>query len=179
VPTMTDAVSILKEDHQKLRGLFQRFESADESGKEEIFKEIFRELEIHTKIEEEIFYPAMRKVESDMIAESLEEHNIVDFILGGMKKVKSSDESYEAKFTTLKENVEHHMEEEEGEMFPKAEQSLGGQLAELGQKMMERKEALMRKGGRSSSSSRSTSSTRSRTTSGGRSRSGSKSGSRS
>src|ERR1051325_3329158 len=100
---MTDAVSILKEDHQKLRGLFQRFESADESGKEEIFKEIFRELEIHTKIEEEIFYPAMRKVESDMIAESLEEHNIVDFILGGMKKVKSSDESYEAKFTTLKE----------------------------------------------------------------------------
>ena len=136
MPTMTNAVSMLKEDHQKVRALFQRFENADESEKEEIFNEIFRELEIHTRVEEEIFYPAMRKLESEMIAESLEEHNIVDFILGGMKKVKTGDESYEAKFTTLKENVEHHMEEEEGEMFPKAEQGLGGQLAELGQKMM-------------------------------------------
>jgi hemerythrin superfamily protein len=178
VPSMTNAVSMLKEDHQKVKGLFQRFESADESEKEKIFNEIFRELEIHTTVEEEIFYPAMRKLESEMIAESLEEHNIFDFILGGMKKVKASDESYEAKFTTLKENVEHHMEEEEGEMFPKAEQSLGGQLAELGQKMMERKEALMKNGSRSSNSSRSTSGTRSRTATRGRSRSGSKSGSR-
>ena len=167
--TMTDPISMLKEDHQKVKGLFQRFEMADEKEKGELFKEIFKELEIHTKLEEEIFYPAMREVESEMIAEAYEEHNIVDFILGGMKKVKPSDESYEAKFMTLKENVEHHIQEEEGELFPKAEQSLSGRLEELGREMWEQKEKLMRGG---SSRSRSSSS-RSRSTSG--SRSGSKS----
>jgi hemerythrin-like domain-containing protein len=81
-----------------------------------------------------------------MALEAEEEHNIVDWIIAQMKKLSPSDENYDAKFTTLKENVEHHIEEEEKEMFPEAEQKLPSkQMDDLGKKMMARKEALMKR----------------------------------
>ena len=167
--TGMNPVEMLKADHQKVKQLFSQFESAGEEQKPDIFKQIMKELQVHTKIEEEIFYPAVKKLESEMAAEAEEEHNIVDWIMGQMKKLKPDDERYDAKFTTLKENVEHHIEEEEKEMFPKAQEKLGSQMQSLGQQMMERKEALMKRGG--SSSSRSTSRSSSRSRSGGSSRS--------
>ena len=172
----TNPIEMLKADHRKVEQLFNQFESAGEEEKPEIFKQILREIEIHTKIEEELFYPAVKNIDKEMANEAVEEHNIVDFIIASMKKLSPDDEAYEAKFTTLKENIEHHVQEEEAEMFPQAEQKLGSELESLGQKMMERKEALMKRGSRSGSSSRASSSSRSR--SGGASRSHGGSGSR-
>jgi hemerythrin superfamily protein len=167
----TNPVEMLKADHQKVKGLFSQFEAAGEDQKPDIFKEIVKELQVHTKIEEEIFYPAVKKLDSELAVEAEEEHNIVDWIISQMKKLKPDDEHYEAKFTTLKENVEHHIEEEEKEMFPEAQEKLGSQMESLGQKMMERKEALMKRGSSSSSSrSRSASSSRSRSRSTSRSK---------
>jgi len=168
-----DPVELLKQDHAKVKQLFSQFEAAQSDRKDEIFQQIFKELQVHTKIEEEIFYPAVKQIDSDGANEAVEEHNIVDFILGAMKKLSPDDEAYDAKFTTLKENVQHHIEEEEGEMFPEAQAKMStGQMQDLGAKMMERKEKLMKAGTRSRSSksgSRSTS-TRSRTSTSGRSR---------
>jgi len=163
----TNAVELLKSDHAKVKQLFAQFEAAgeDEKRKGDLFKQIAQELKVHTTIEEEIFSPAVKKMDSEMALEAEEEHNIVDWVIAQMKKLSPGDENYDAKFTTLKENVEHHIEEEEKEMFPEAEEKLGSQIDALGKKMMERKEALMKRssGTRSSSSrSRSGGSTRSR-----------------
>jgi hemerythrin-like domain-containing protein len=112
-------------------------------------------------------------MDSDMALEAEEEHNIVDWIIAQMKKLSPGDENYDAKFTTLKENVEHHIEEEEKEMFPEAEEKLGSQINALGKKMLERKEALTKRttsAGKSAAKptrSRSASSTRSRKTAAG------------
>lgn len=170
--TTTNPVEMLKADHQKVKGLFSRFESAGEEQKGEIFRQIMMELQVHTKIEEEIFYPAVKKMDNEMALEAEEEHNIVDWIIVQMKKLSPGDENYDAKFTTLKENVEHHIEEEEKEMFPEAQQKLGGQLEALGKQMMARKEALMK---RATASQASSSTTRSRTSGSSRSRGGTRS----
>jgi len=154
--TTTNPVELLKADHQKVKGLFSQFESAGEDKKADIFKQIVTELQVHTKVEEEIFYPAVKKMDSDMALEAEEEHNIVDWIIAQMKKLSPGDENYDAKFTTLKENVEHHIEEEEKEMFPEAQQKLPAkQMDELGKKMMARKEALMKRATSSSAAPRS------------------------
>jgi hemerythrin-like domain-containing protein len=162
----TNPVELLKSDHRKVETLFSQFEAAgeDKKRKSELFAEIARELSIHTKVEEEIFYPAVKKMDSEMALEAEEEHNIVDWVIAQMKKLSPGDENYDAKFTTLKENVQHHIEEEEKEMFPEAEQKLAGQLEALGKKIIERKEALMKRStaSRSTSRSRSSASPRSR-----------------
>jgi len=160
-----DPVEMLKADHARVKQLFAQFESADEEQKKELFAQIFKELQVHTKIEEEIFYPAVKKIDDESANEAVEEHNVVDFVLAGMKKLSPGDEAYDAKFTVLKENVEHHIEEEEKEMFPEAQEKIpGSQMSELAQKMAERKQKLMSAG--SGSRSRSTPSTRSRSGSG-------------
>jgi hemerythrin-like domain-containing protein len=172
----TNAVELLKSDHAKVKQLFAQFEAAgeDEKRKGEIFKTIAQELKVHTTIEEEVFYPAVKKMDSDMALEAEEEHNIVDWIIAQMKKLSPGDENYDAKFTTLKENVEHHIKEEEEEMFPEAEEKLGKQIDALGKKMLERKEALTKRSPSSSRAaakpatrSRAASSTRSRKTTAG------------
>ena len=167
----TNAVQMLKSDHAKVKQLFAQFEAAgeDEKRKGDIFKQIAQELKVHTTIEEEVFYPAVKKMDGEMALEAVEEHNIVDWIIAQMKKLSPGDENYDAKFSTLKENVEHHIEEEEKEMFPEAEQKLGSQITALGEKMQERKEALMKR----ASTTRSTS-TRARSGGSTRSRSGSR-----
>ena len=82
------------------------------------------ELEIHEAIEEEIFYPALKEhpKTKDLALEGYEEHHVVDTIMGELEGVEPSDETWMAKFSVMKENLEHHIEEEEGEMFPKVEQ---------------------------------------------------------
>jgi iron-sulfur cluster repair protein YtfE (RIC family) len=154
---MPNPVELLKADHAKVKQLFSQFESAKGAKKQEVFNQIFKELQVHTKVEEEIFYPAVKKIDKEGANEAFEEHNIVDFILGAMKKLSPSDEAYDAKFTTLKENVEHHIEEEEGEMFPEAQEKIpAAQMAELGTKMQERKDKLMAAGSRPARSSSAT-----------------------
>ena len=143
------ATRLLKEDHSKVKALFREYESTGENAhkqKQGIVEEVFRELEVHTQIEEEIFYPAVKAKIGDegeeLVAESLQEHHVVDVLMGEMRQLEPDNPEYEAKFTVLMENVEHHAEEEEKEMFPGAEKKLGAELDALGERMQRRKDEL-------------------------------------
>lgn len=120
-PSVTD---MLRKDHKKVKGLFEEFEQAeDATAKQRIVETALMELEVHSKLEEELIYPAIRAEvgDDDLMDEALEEHHVVHGLLGELKKMKPSDERYDAKFTVLAENVRHHIKEEESEMFPMAE----------------------------------------------------------
>jgi hemerythrin superfamily protein len=118
-----DALELLKEDHQTVKGLFEEAEGTEEQElKEKIFDELKTELETHARIEETVFYPAMQKHDQlkEMVAEAIEEHKQVKTLLREIDSLKSDSEKFEAKLDELMENVEHHAEEEEeGKMFPK------------------------------------------------------------
>lgn len=144
-----DAIAMLQADHQKVKALFDKFEAAADrqtKGKQHIVEEVFMELEVHTRLEEEIFYPAFdaaaEKEGDKLIAESIEEHQVVKILMEEMRELAPDDERYEAKFTVLMENVRHHIEEEEGEMFPEAEDILAEQMEELTAQMQELKQEL-------------------------------------
>ena len=120
----SSVTDMLRKDHKKVKGLFEEFEQAeDTTTKQRIVETALTELEVHSKLEEELIYPAIRAEvgDDDLMDEALEEHHVVHGLLGELKKMKASDESYDAKFTVLAENVRHHIKEEESEMFPKAE----------------------------------------------------------
>ena len=147
---MPHAIDMLKEDHEKVKTLFQQYEAAGDRAyktKQRIAEEVFTELEVHTTLEEEIFYPAVkRKADQDgqaLVAEALEEHHVVAVLMEELKSLDPKDERYDAKFKVLMENVAHHIEEEEEEMLPDAEEILREQLERLGEQMQGRKEELM------------------------------------
>lgn len=120
----SSVTDMLRKDHKKVKGLFEEFEQAeDATTKQRIVETALTELEVHSKLEEELIYPAIRAEvdDDDLMDEALEEHHVVHGLLGELKKMKPSDERYDAKFTVLAENVRHHIKEEESEMFPKAE----------------------------------------------------------
>ena len=133
-----DAFSLLKADHQKVAGLFKELESAGGQRKLRVFEQIKTELELHTHIEEKIFYPALEKPEQthDLTLEAYEEHDVVKKLLSELSRARTANEEWEAKAKVLQENVEHHVEEEETELFPKAKSALGGEEIErLGERM--------------------------------------------
>lgn len=138
---------MLKEDHQKVQALFQQFEEAKDSPErmKAISDAAIMELQIHTMLEEELFYPAMRRGQEteEILNEAEEEHHVVDLLIDEILKMRPQDPHYPAKFTVLAENVKHHIREEEGEMLPKARQYLGARYEELGDQMMERKQKLL------------------------------------
>ena len=142
---MTDAITLLTDDHKKMRKLLDELESTTERGvktREELFATIKGELTIHEVIEEEIFYPALKShpKAKDIVLEGYEEHHVVDLVMAELEGLDVSDESWGAKATVMKENVEHHMEEEEGDMFKQARQVFDrNELEELGTRMEERK----------------------------------------
>ena len=144
-----DALELLKTDHDKMKELLSRGEETTEraeKGRTELFATIRRELTVHERIEEEIFYPALRDHPRarDIVLEGYEEHHVVDTILGEMEKVPVTDETWTAKFKVAKENIEHHIEEEEGEMFSAARKVFEkDELQELGARMAELKQAAM------------------------------------
>ena len=146
--TPPDAIKLLKTDHEKVRGLLGQFENATGARREKLRGQIDRELKVHTQIEEEIFYPAYRdaarkKDDKKLYYEALEEHHVVDLVLPEMND-GSSPEELKAKAKVLKELVEHHADEEEKEMFPRAKQVLDkDELRALGEQMQLRKETLM------------------------------------
>ena len=145
-----DAIKLLKTDHGKVRGLLAQFEKANGGPRREKLRaQIEKELKVHTQIEEEIFYPAYRdaarkKDDKTLYYEALEEHHVVDLVLPEVSDGRS-DEELKAKAKVLKELVEHHADEEEKDMFPRAKKILDkDQLRALGEQMQLRKEALMR-----------------------------------
>jgi len=145
-----NAIELLKKDHQKVAGLFKRYEAAEDgaaSEKEELFRMIKRELDVHARIEEEIFYPAAKQAPSeeakDLVAEAGEEHKQIKTLLAELDGMDADDEQFDAKMTVLKEDVEHHVEEEQDELFPKVRKALGSdRLEELGRQLEARKQAL-------------------------------------
>ena len=145
-----DALELLKEDHQKVKELFEEAEGTeDEKEKRKLFDEIQTELETHARIEETVFYPAMEKREElkDMVLESIEEHKQVKTLLREIDNLKSDSDKFEPKLKVLMENVEHHAEEEEeGKMFPKVRQLFSKQdLESLGQELEAAKNKRQRK----------------------------------
>jgi hemerythrin-like domain-containing protein len=147
-----DAIALIKADHKTVEALFKQFEQVKEDGddaaKKRVVDQISRELEAHADIEEEIFYPEVKaKAEEEgqeLVDEAVEEHHLVKVTLGELASLPPSDAAYDAKVTVLIENVRHHVEEEEEEMLPQAGELLGAdRLAQLGQRMAERKQELL------------------------------------
>src|ERR1700730_3083380 len=139
---------LLKADHKKVSGIFEKLEPTTERGiktREELFAQLKQELEAHTQIEESIFYPVLEDADEthDITLEAFEEHAVVKRLLAELDELAKDDEHWGAKLTVLKENVEHHVEEEEGEMFKKARNVLSDEQAEnLGLKMKAAKTKL-------------------------------------
>ncbi len=151
----TDAITLLKADHKLVKGIFDDFEKAE--GKREKAKLVAQaiiELKIHTTIEEEIFYPIVRKAlrkalgkdeATDMMDEADEEHHVAKLLIGELETMKASDDHWAGKFTVLAENITHHVKEEETEMFVEA-RKLDLDFKAIGAQMLARKEELKAQG---------------------------------
>lgn len=141
-----NAFTLLKADHEKVAGILESIEETTEravKGRDELFTQLKTELDLHAMIEEEIFYPALEEAEEtrDVALEAYEEHRLVKQLLGELEAEPKDTEEWTAKFTVLKENIEHHVEEEEGEMFKKARQVLSEEEIEtLGNRLQEAKQ---------------------------------------
>ena len=140
-----NALTMLTEDHDKMKKLLSELETTTERGvktRAELFSTIKGELTIHEVIEEEIFYPALKShpKAKDIVLEGYEEHHVVDLLMGELEALPVEDESWGAKALVMKENVEHHIEEEEGEMFKTARSVFDkGELEDLGARMETRR----------------------------------------
>ena len=133
-----DAFELLKADHQKVSALFDELEAATGKAKLDVFNQIKTELELHTHIEEMIFYPALEKPEEthDLTLEAYEEHKVVKTLLAKLSRARTADDEWQAQAKVLRENVEHHVDEEENELFDKADEALSDEEIEaLGQRM--------------------------------------------
>lgn len=147
-----NAIQLLKDDHKKVRGLLAELEATTRRAarkRTDLLASIAREIEMHTRIEEEIFYPAFKaageKADDDkMYFEALEEHRAAgSMVLPDLQRTKTDSEQFSGRAKVLKELVEHHAEEEEREMFPRARQLLtAAELRDLGERMAERKRVL-------------------------------------
>jgi len=140
-----NAFELLKSDHKKVAGIMEKIDGTTERAlktREELFTQLKTELDIHAEIEETILYPVLEKADEsrDITLEAFEEHRLVKQLLGELESEAKDDEKWTAKFTVLKENVEHHVEEEEGEMFKKARKVLSNEeIEELGTRLAEAK----------------------------------------
>ena len=144
-----NALSLLKEDHDKVKKMLDELETTTERGvktREQLFTKVRQELEVHETIEERIFYPALKNhpKTKEIALEAYEEHHVVDTVMAEIEGLAYDDEIWGAKFKVMKENLEHHIEEEEGEMFKQAKQVFDeDELTDLGEQMMARKQELM------------------------------------
>ncbi len=142
-----NAIELLKKDHEKVKQLFAEYDLADDR-KHEIADTIFRELEAHSRVEEDIFYPAVRKNSDkqgkEVVKHSIEEHHEVDDLISELRAMDPSDPDFDDRFEEMIEDVEHHIDQEEAEMFPMAE-ALGKELDRLGEQIEEEKELVLRR----------------------------------
>ncbi|HWE55784.1 MAG TPA: hemerythrin domain-containing protein [Acidimicrobiales bacterium] len=141
-----DAITLLKTDHKTVEKLFREFEKAGDGAhktRERIVGKIIEELSVHAGIEEQVFYPEVRRMvedQEDMVLESIEEHHVVKWILSELEGRPSTDERFEPKVTVLIEQVRHHVQEEESDLFPAVRSALGRKaLGQIGDAMVEAK----------------------------------------
>jgi hypothetical protein len=140
-----DALSLMKQDHEDFKKLMEQLDKTTQQGvktRQKVFEKPRTRLAVHETIGEEIFYPALKEHPRarEIVLEGYEEHHAVDMLIEELTEIPFDDQSWGAKFTVIKENVEHHIEEEEGEMFMKARQIFDrSELDELGAPMEERR----------------------------------------
>ena len=145
-----DAITLLKDDHRRFKKMLEEGEETTERAvktRKELLERLAADLKAHEKIEEEIFYPALQEHEKakEIVLEGYEEHLVADLILEELRKTDVTDERWAAKFSVLKENLEHHIEEEEEDMFKKARAVLEkAELVELGERMQAVKQRARR-----------------------------------
>jgi iron-sulfur cluster repair protein YtfE (RIC family) len=148
----TDAIVLLKDEHQQIRKTFRAFEKAGDNAhvtKGKLVDRMIEQLTVHTYLENEVMYPRVRELLPELeddVLESYEEHHVADVLVIELSTMKPEDERFTAKTTVLIENVEHHMAEEEQEWFPKVRAGLGrNQLQDLGQQMITAREKAPRR----------------------------------
>lgn len=157
-----NAVEVLKEQHQKVKGLFQQFSTiSDSKQKKMLCEQIIMEVKIHAQIEEELVYPSLKKKEEEVAEEAYTEHELIKFMMKDIEKTRPRGAELDAKMKVLKELIEHHVEEEEHEALPELEKSDEVDLHEMGAKLLERTEQLKKRMMAKSTGGRRTSSTRS------------------
>ena len=144
------ATQLLRDDHKKVKGLFRQFEAVDSGAKETkmgLVEETLMELEVHSTIEEEIFYPAVSEAGDEkmrgIIDQGLAAHQQVDKLIGELRDLDPEDRLFNDRFNELIENVQMHIEEEEKAILPHSEYLLDGQMHDLGLKMVARKHELL------------------------------------
>jgi len=143
-----NAFQLLKEDHQKVSGIFQQIEPTTERAEKtrtELFAQLKQALDIHARIEETIFYPSIKRAAEtrEVVLEGFEEHHVIKMLLKELEAMHVDTEQWSAKIKVLQENVEHHVEEEEGEMFQKARDVLSeDEINQLGEQLEELKKQL-------------------------------------
>jgi hemerythrin-like domain-containing protein len=144
---LVDAIALLKEDHQRVRDLFAQYKAANNAeAKRRVAEEAFVELETHAQLEETIFYPSVNEETEggpELVKESLQEHATVKQLIQALRQMGPQSNEFDAKFHELMHNVEHHVQEEEAEMFPLAEEELAEDLDEMSAEMQELKQELM------------------------------------
>ena len=152
-----DVFEMLKADHRHVQDLFTKFEDADKRARASIADETLTALEVHAALEEELVYPAIAEVidDEELINEAKEEHHVAKVLIKELRKMDAEDEGFSTKFKVLGELVSHHIEEEEGEMFPQAQEG-GFEPESISDEVSKRKAKLMQKyeGGKKSSGSR-------------------------
>ena len=141
-----DAIAMLKADHDKVKQLLTQLEDTTERAvktRGELFATIKGELTLHEIVEEEIFYPELKAhpKAKDIVLEGFQEHHVVDLLMGELEALDVADETWGAKAKVMTENIEHHIEEEEGEMFKTARSVFDrAELEELGERMEARRQ---------------------------------------
>ena len=141
-----DAIAMLKADHQRVKDLFAQYEvTSNAATKRTLAEQVFRELDTHAQLEENVFYPTVNEETEEgpeLVKESLSEHETVKILIQELRSMAHETDEFDAKFHELIQNVEHHVEEEEAEMFPLAEEELADDLDEMGEEMQELKADL-------------------------------------
>jgi hemerythrin superfamily protein len=146
-----DAIEMLKTQHREVESLFKKYDEkgdAAERGKQQVFEALADALAMHAAIEEKHFYPAIKvKRTEDILLEALEEHLGIKRVIADLLKIDSSDETFDAKVKVLKEQVEHHVEEEESDLFPKVKKIFDAQeLTAIAEQMQGTMKTLKAKG---------------------------------
>lgn len=142
--SLVDAVQLLEDDHAIVRDLAQAFDDATSSPDRRLIgHQLLTALEIHAAVEETIFYPAMAPSDPDLVAEAVGEHRVVKHLVAELRTLALGDDEFANRLRQIVEEVEHHVDEEEKEMFPKARAALSNELQDLGLKIQVLKQQLM------------------------------------
>lgn len=149
-----DVFKLLKQDHKEVKELFKKIEKSSDSAvksREKTFKQLAQELERHAEVEEQIVYPRLKEIKAlkDIINEGVEEHLIAKQLLQEIAELSADNEQWKAKVSVLMEIIEHHVEEEEAEMFPKAQKALGKEESAALGKLVEQEKKRKQRASRS------------------------------